>query len=80
MDEQVTRHCQLKAGLARSLGHVVVVEEPQPKLLIKPVHRFVNRTLSSNTPATNEKHFEMVVSLYITITVSDVVALRVEDT
>jgi hypothetical protein len=44
VDEQVMSHGQLKTGPSCSLGQVVV-DEPQPELLIEPADGFVDRSL-----------------------------------
>src|SRR5208337_5512911 len=45
VDEQVMSHGQLETGPACSLCQVVVVEEPQPELLVKPADCLVDRPL-----------------------------------
>src|SRR5271165_2380328 len=45
VDEQVMSHGQLETGPACSLCQVVVVEEPQPELLVEPADCLVDRPL-----------------------------------
>src|SRR5208337_5316884 len=45
VDEQVMSHGQLETGPACSLGQVIVVEQPQPELLVEPADGFVDCSL-----------------------------------
>ena len=56
--EQVMSDSQLKFGLARAVGEIIVVKEPESKPFIEPADRFINGSLHEQTKPRKFGHGE----------------------